>query len=88
MDTKCNILIIVSKMELVDGRYKLYQKIGRGSFGTVYHGIHIRKNYPVAVKIEKSNIKHTQLRTESRIYSIMKKEVGFPKQYWFGQFNE
>ena len=39
-------------MELINNKYKLLEKIGEGSFGSIYKGENIRTNEYVAIKIE------------------------------------
>jgi serine/threonine protein kinase/CheY-like chemotaxis protein len=36
---------------VLDGKYRIEEKIGSGGFGVVYHGTHVLLNRPVAVKV-------------------------------------
>ena len=39
-------------MSLINNKYKIIEKIGEGSFGSIYKGENIRTNEFVAIKIE------------------------------------
>ncbi|MEM6792916.1 MAG: protein kinase [Acidobacteriota bacterium] len=36
---------------VLDGRYRIDEKLGRGNFGTVYKGLHLPLQMPVAIKV-------------------------------------
>eukprot|EP00102_Acyrthosiphon_pisum_P006496 XP_001952617.3 PREDICTED: casein kinase I-like [Acyrthosiphon pisum] len=57
-----------SKTILVDARYKLGKRIGKGNFGEVRIGKDIRNNEDVAIKTESINAKIPQLMFEYNIY--------------------
>jgi serine/threonine protein kinase len=42
---------------MIDGRFRLGAKIGKGSFGAVYAGIALATGLPVAIKLEAMNVK-------------------------------
>ena len=64
--------------------YKLLDLISSGSFGSVYKGEHRRSKQLVAIKIEtKSGTTHL-LKNETRIYSCLKGQIGFPQLKWYG----
>ena len=62
--------------------YKICEKIGSGSFGTVFKGSHIRTLAPVAIKVEKKCIK--MLKNEAKIYQYLGTLDGFTELKWFG----
>lgn len=76
------------KMELrVANTYRLGRKIGGGSFGEIYLGVHIVTGDPVAIKLEPVRARHPQLLYESRVYKILSQNgtaVGIPQVKWFG----
>lgn len=45
----------------VCGRYKLGQKIGSGSYGTVYLAKNVQSGIDVAIKVEEIKARHPQL---------------------------
>jgi len=73
---------------IVFGQYYLAQKrIGHGSFGEIYLGRDIRHNTNVALKLEVSPAKSSQLYIESKVYNIFSGMNGFPKFFWYGVEN-
>lgn len=54
-----------------DGTFILDQKIGQGSYGTIYHGWSYKSStaIEVAVKLEDVNAKKPQLKNEFRVYT-------------------
>lgn len=69
---------------MIAGKYNIIKKISEGSFGCVFQGKNIRTQQDVAIKIEikKSDIK--TLKTEAKIYQLLKEETGFPHLKWYG----
>jgi casein kinase I family protein HRR25 len=68
-------------------KYRLLEEIGRGSFGVVHRGIHIKKNMEVAIKIEEVNADIALLHNETQIYHYLSNIVGVPSLKWFGVEN-
>ncbi|OMJ79804.1 hypothetical protein SteCoe_20108 [Stentor coeruleus] len=68
----------------VGWRYRLGRKLGTGAFGDIFHGLNIQTNEEVAIKLEKSNKKNSQLQYESRILKSLQGSQGVPHLYWFG----
>lgn len=72
-------------MEIKVGKvYKLIKKIGSGAFGEIFHGINIKTNLEVAVKLEPITTKHPQLFYEAKLYQYLwqdsvAKEKGIPQ---------
>ncbi|XP_054765898.1 casein kinase I [Lytechinus pictus] len=66
-------------------KYRLVRKIGSGSFGDIYLGIHVLNGEEVAVKLESEKAKHPQLLYESKLYKILHGGPGIPQMKWFGQ---
>lgn len=72
-------------MELrVGGKYRLQHKLGSGAFGDIYHGVNIRTNEEVAVKLESVRTKHPQLVYETKVYRVLAGGDGIPNVHWFG----
>jgi serine/threonine protein kinase len=42
----------------IGGKYKISKKIGSGSFGEIYLGVHISSGTEIAVKIERRRSRH------------------------------
>lgn len=72
-------------MELINNKYKLLEKIGTGSFGSIYKGENIRTNEYVAIKIEPIQHNYKLLKNESTIYQYLSNNVGIPNVKWFGK---
>ena len=67
--------------------YTIIKKLGTGAFGSVYKACSNKNNDIVAIKIE-DNKKHSRLKHESRIYSLLNGTLGFPKLHYYKQTNE
>ena len=72
-------------MELINNKYKLLEKIGEGSFGSIYKGENIRTNEYVAIKIESIQNNYKLLKNESKIYQYLVNTIGIPNVKWFGK---
>jgi serine/threonine protein kinase len=68
----------------VGGKFRLVKKIGSGSFGDIYQGIHVLTNEDLAIKLEPAKTKHPQLLYESKLYKILAGGVGIPHVRYFG----
>jgi serine/threonine protein kinase len=70
---------------LVGGKYKLGQRIGSGSFGSIYRGLNVSNGAKVAIKLEHAKSRNAQLEYEARVYKVLSSgAVGIPKVRWFG----
>ncbi len=69
---------------LYDNKYKIIKKIGNGSFGEVYIGENIDSKTKIAIKLEKIEENHAQLRNEYNMYNSLRNKKGIPSVYWFG----
>jgi casein kinase 1/casein kinase 1 epsilon len=59
-------------MEVKIGRsFKLTKKLGSGAFGEIFHGINLKTNMEVAVKLEPVSTKHPQLFYEGKLYQYL-----------------
>jgi casein kinase 1 len=74
------------KDALVGESFKLGEYLGGGGFGLIYGGYNIYSGKQVAIKLEIKNISRPRLRREATIYHRCNGTVGFPKIYWFGDF--
>ncbi|KAJ3203804.1 hypothetical protein HK099_001359, partial [Clydaea vesicula] len=70
---------------IVGNCYKVGKKIGEGSFGVIYEGIHIHSQIPCAIKFEPRKSDAPQLKEEYKTYKILKGSVGIPNAHYFGQ---
>ncbi|KAG1853033.1 kinase-like domain-containing protein [Suillus subluteus] len=69
----------------VDGRFRLGEVLGSGSYTVVYHAMNIINNDAVAIKLESIT---TQPSSVQRKYTILKRlegGVGIPCALWFGR---
>jgi len=75
--------------EIINSKYKIIDKLGKGNFGTIYKGIIEKKNTHVAIKIESldaaNSIKH-EVRIINYLYSKGVNRI--PQVYWYGIFKE
>jgi casein kinase I family protein HRR25 len=72
-------------MELINKKYKLIEKIGSGTFGTIYKGQNIRTNEYVAIKMEAIESQLKLLKNESIVYQYLNGCEGIPNVKWFGK---
>jgi len=70
---------------IVANKYKIIQKIGSGSFGSIFEGINIRTHEKVAIKIEQITDELKLLKHESNIYRLLSNVDGVPKIKWYGK---
>jgi serine/threonine protein kinase len=70
---------------LIANKYKLLDKIGEGSFGSIYKGENIRTKEYVAIKVEPIINDTKLLKNESVIYQYLNNDEGFPNVKWFGK---
>jgi serine/threonine protein kinase len=74
---------------MINNRYKIFEGyIGKGSFGHIYKAIDIVTNMEVAAKFEKTSSTYHLLEYEAKVLNNLKDLPGFPKVYWFGEFND
>lgn len=69
----------------INNKYLIIQKIGEGSFGTIYKGQNIRTKEYVAIKVEPIRKGTKLLKNESIIYNHLNNCNGVPSVKWFGK---
>ena len=76
----------------INNKYILLQKIGSGSFGSIYLGENARTKEKVAIKMESIKDSAKLLKNESTVYQYLQssreKIVGLPHLRWFGKDDE
>jgi casein kinase I family protein HRR25 len=70
---------------LINNKYKIIDKIGSGTFGSIYKGENIRTNEKVAIKVEPILNETKLLKNESIVYQYLKGSKGVPQVKWFGK---
>lgn len=65
--------------------FKRKDKIGHGSFGSIYRARHTLTGEEVAVKVESTRTRHPQLAYEFRVYQLFNAAQGFPRVFYFGK---
>lgn len=73
------------KDSIVGFKYKIIEKIGHGSFGTVYKGMNMFTLENVAIKTELHKSKKKILKHETQICKYLGKIDGIPRVRWFGK---
>jgi len=68
----------------IAGHYKLYYRIGKGSFGELYLAVDTRTQKEVAIKVETTNVTPQSLPYEYKVYKRLKGGEGIPKIHFFG----
>ena len=71
----------------VCSKYRLYQKLGSGSFGDIYLAYNLENGEQVAAKVESSNARDPRLEEEFKIYGALQGGVGIPHMRWIGSGN-
>jgi len=71
----------------INNKYKILEKIGQGSFGSIYKGENIRTKELVAIKVEPIINNTKLLKNESIIYQYLINDKGIPNVKWFGKDN-
>ena len=74
-------------MKIINKKYTLLEKIGEGSFGSIYRGQNIRTREYVAIKVEPIKNETRLLKNESIIYQYLNSTPGVPSIKWFGKDN-
>jgi serine/threonine protein kinase len=70
---------------MINNKYLLIDRIGKGSFGSIYKGKNIRSGEDVAIKIESISNNTGLLKNESNIYQYLLGTQGIPKVKWYGK---
>jgi serine/threonine protein kinase len=73
------------KSSVINNKYIVGEKLGSGSFGTIYLAIDNKTNKKVALKVESSKGDHQQLAHEKSIYKKLQGSYmnGIPEIYDF-----
>jgi serine/threonine protein kinase len=75
-------------MNLINNKYLLIDKIGSGSFGSIYRGQNVRTKEFVAIKVEPIIDDLKLLKNESNIYNFLSGLEGIPTIKWYGKDNK
>ncbi|KIK35111.1 hypothetical protein CY34DRAFT_17243 [Suillus luteus UH-Slu-Lm8-n1] len=79
------IVYIMDKVPTrVDGRFRLGDVLGSGSYAVVYRARNIIKDNAVAIKLEPIN-HSSSMQREYRILKILEGGIGIPRALWFGR---
>jgi serine/threonine protein kinase len=69
----------------INNKYMILEKLGNGSFGTIYKGQNLRTRENVAIKVEPISRGTKLLKNESIIYHYLSDIKGIPNVKWFGK---
>jgi len=72
-------------MGTINKKYIILDKIGSGSFGSIYKGQNVRTKEYVAIKVESIDHDLKLLKNESIIYQYLNGGEGIPHVKWFGK---
>jgi serine/threonine protein kinase len=72
---------------LLANKYIINEKIGNGSFGSLFKGMNIRTKESVAIKVEPVEFQLKLLKNESILYQYLKDIKGVPTIKWYGHDN-
>jgi serine/threonine protein kinase len=70
---------------IINNKYNIIEKIGSGSFGSIYKGQNIRTQEYVAIKVEPIKDGLKLLKNESNIYQYLNGCNCIPNIKWFGK---
>lgn len=65
-------------------KFRLSKKLGSGSFGDIFLGVHVTTNEEVAVKLEPVRTQHPQLLYEAKVIRHLRGGSGIPDVIWVG----
>jgi serine/threonine protein kinase len=71
---------------VIANKYRIIEEIGKGAFGTVYKGEHVKTNTLVAIKLEQKDNEYKTIRYETMILNYLY-ENGCritPAVFWYG----
>ncbi|CAF0979303.1 unnamed protein product, partial [Didymodactylos carnosus] len=71
----------LEKLSIIVDRFEIARRIGGGSFGEVFLALDKQTNITCAVKTERSDTKHPQLRIEQQVFLRMENTKGYPALY-------
>lgn len=71
--------------KIIGNKYFVLNKIGNGSFGSIFKGENQRTKELVAIKIEPIHQNTKLLKNESNIYQYLKDLDGIPNVKWYGK---
>jgi serine/threonine protein kinase len=71
---------------MINNKYKILNKIGKGSFGSIYKAENFRTRECVAIKIEPIS-SNNFLKNESNFYQYLLGTPGIPEVKWYGKDN-
>lgn len=77
----------IEKGTVICNKFKITEKIGKGTFGDVYKAINIKNNTFVAIKFEKYDGEYKLLKHEVEVYFQLGDGPGIPKVIWAGLYN-
>ncbi|CAD8196632.1 unnamed protein product [Paramecium octaurelia] len=77
----------------IGSSFKLTKKLGAGKYAEIFHGINLKTNMEVVVKLEPVSTKHPQLFFEGKVYQYLLKEPsvidkGIPNVYYCASESE
>jgi serine/threonine protein kinase len=70
---------------MINNKYTLLDKIGEGSFGSIYKAQNCRTREEVAIKIEPIEKGANLLKNESIVYQYLLGTPGIPQVKWYGK---
>ena len=70
---------------MINNKYRLLNKIGEGSFGSIYKAENYRTREEVAIKVESISNGTTLLKNESKIYQYLLGTHNLPQVKWYGK---
>jgi casein kinase 1 len=73
---------------MIVNKYKIGEEIARGAFGCISKGLYVKKNEPVAIKIEYGDIQSLKHEVKILNFLSMSGVKKIPNIYWYGIFNE
>lgn len=72
----------------INNKYLIIEKIGEGTFGSIYKCQNIRTKEFLAIKVESIQNGAKLLKNESKIYNYLSGNNGIPTVKWFGKDNK